>query len=295
MVSRRALLLGGLGAAALAVSGTAFAVEENVVPGRIRLAELTGRCEIDATPAASRPGVVTSGSFASSARRRTVGWSVATPPGIALDGLPVALVLHGRSEDHTAPFAHLRLQDFLAASVLGSGRPFALASIDGGDTYWHPRRDGDDPIAMLDDEYLPLLGSLGLRTDGIAVMGWSMGGYGALLLARQSHRQRLKTHIVAAAAASPALFASYRHSAAGAFDDDADFATFGALATEPDVGTTPLYVSCGTDDAFATETKLYRMNVSPTPAGAIGRGCHTAGYWRSIAAEQIRFLAAHLG
>ena len=192
MVSRRTLLLGGLGAAALAVSGTAFAVEENVVPGRIRSAELTGQCEIDATPAASRASVVTSGSFASSARRRTVGWSVATPPGIALDGLPVALVLHGRSEDHTAPFTHLRLQDFLAASVLGGGRPFALASIDGGDTYWHPRRDGDDPIAMLDDEYCRFSEDWGLRTDGIAVMGWSMGGYGALLLARQSHRQRLQ-------------------------------------------------------------------------------------------------------
>src|SRR6185437_2329685 len=98
-----------------------------------------------------------SGRFSSSARKRDVGWSLATPPGIGATGLPVVIVLHGRGNDHTTAFADLKLQDFLAAVVKAGAKPFALASIDGGDnTYWHPRSDGDDPIAMLTDEFLPL-------------------------------------------------------------------------------------------------------------------------------------------
>jgi dienelactone hydrolase len=238
---------------------------------------------------------VTSGSFASAARGRTVGWSLALPPGEDGNGLPVCLVLHGRGVDHTAAFAQLKLHAFLAQYVRAGGRPFALASVDGGDTYWHPRRDGDDPISMITDEFLPQLAALGMQTHRIGALGWSMGGYGALLLARESHRGNLAhTAIAVAAASSPALFPSYSASAAGAFDDAGDFQRYGMLAAAPEVGSTALYVSCGADDAFTGETERYRRNVSPTPAGEISKGCHTDGYWRSVAAAQLSFLGAHL-
>ncbi|WP_091344468.1 hypothetical protein [Micromonospora rhizosphaerae] len=55
--------------------------------------------------------------------------------------------------------------------------PFALAAPDGGNGYWHPHAD-DDPLGMLVDEFLPLLAERGLRTDRIAVAGWSMAGTG---------------------------------------------------------------------------------------------------------------------
>ena len=35
-------------------------------------------------------------------------------------------------------------------------------------------------------------------------------------------------------------------------------------------------------------------NVSPTPEGGIDKGCHTDGYWRSLAAEQLAFLGSKL-
>jgi S-formylglutathione hydrolase FrmB len=296
MLSRRTLLLGALGTAVLAGTGSFVAIEDDVLPGRIRLAELVGGCDVDAPLPSGPAGTITSGTFSSAARQREVSWSLALPPGHAsARGLPVALVLHGRGGNHTSGFTQLGLHRFLAAHVQAGGAPFALAAADGGDGYWHPRASGDDALGMLTTEFVPMLATLGLRTANVGIVGWSMGGYGALLLARQAHHGSASgVTIAAAAAGSPALFASYRDSAKGAFDDAADFATYGSLATQPDVGTTPLYVACGTDDAFTNETRRYRAHVSPTPAGGIGKGCHTDGYWRSLAAQQISFVGAHL-
>jgi hypothetical protein len=296
MLTRRAFLLGGLGSALLGGAAVYAGVEEGVLPGRRKLASLLGHCDVDATPPTGPSGRLISGHFASSARGRGVGWSLALPPGVTDPAeLPVGLVLHGRGADHTAAFAQLRLHEFLAGYVRGGGRPFALASPDGGDAYWHPRANGDDPLAMLTTEFLPQLAGLGLRTARIGVLGWSMGGYGALLLARESRRGTLRgSSVVAAAAASPALFGSFPSSAAGAFDDAADFGRYGTLAAQPDAGSTPLFVACGSDDSFTEQTRRYRDNVLPRPLGAITTGCHTNGYWRSVATAQLAFIGGHL-
>lgn len=302
MVSRRTFILGAIGTLALAGGGSVVAVDHGVLPGRVRLAELTGACDVDAAPPTGTVGAITSGRFRSAARGREVGWSLALPPGHpTADGLPVALVLHGRGGDHSTGFTQLKLHQFLAAYVRAGGTPFALAAVDGGDGYWHPRSDGDNSLGMLTEEFVPMLGGLGLRTAAIGVVGWSMGGYGALLLAREANRGALsgvlrpaRTAVVAAAASSPALFASYHDSASGAFDNAADFARYGNLAHDPGVGDTQLYVGCGSDDAFTAQTKLYRASLSSPPAGSISKGCHTDGYWRSVAAAQISFIGSHL-
>jgi Putative esterase len=301
MVSRRTFLLGALGTLVLAGAGSVGAIEDGVVPGRMRLADLTGACDVDAVPPAGPVGAITSGRFASSARGRDLGWSLALPPGhTTAAGLPVALVLHGRGEDHSSGFAHLKLHQFLGAYVRVGGTPLALAAVDGGDSYWHPRSNGDNPLRMITQEFLPMLGRLGLRTDAIGVLGWSMGGYGALLFAREANRGTLvaggatRTTVLAAAASSPALFASYQAGASGAFDSPADFDRYGDLARQPDAGLTPLYVGCGATDAFTAETKRYRANAAPPPAGSISKGCHTGGYWRSVAAAQLSFIGSHL-
>lgn len=300
MLSRRTFVLGALGTAVLAAGGSVVAIEDDVLPGHTRLAELTGACDVDAAPAVGPVGTITSSQFASSARGRDVGWSLALPPSHDAPGLPVALILHGRGDDHSSGFTQLRLHQFLAAYTRAGGTPFALAAADGGDGYWHPRRNGDNPLQMLTQEFVPMLGGLGLRTETIGLLGWSMGGYGALLLARESNRGRLwagassgSTSVVAAAASSPALFASYRASASGAFDDAADFARYGDLVGDPDAGKTALFVGCGATDAFTAQTKRYRANAAAPPAGGISKGCHTAGYWRSVAAAQISFLGSH--
>lgn len=95
------------------------------------------------------PGRRTSGSFASEARggRRT-GWTIALPPGarFGASALPVAVVLDGRGNDHESAFSpdYLGLDRFLAAAVDAGAKPFAIASVDGGESYWHPRASGED-------------------------------------------------------------------------------------------------------------------------------------------------------
>ncbi len=70
---------------------------------------------------------------------------------------------------------------------------------------------------MLVHELLPRLErELGVLPR--AVMGWSMGGYGALLVA-QRHPELWR----AAVGVSPALFRAADEAAPGAFDDAADY------------------------------------------------------------------------
>jgi hypothetical protein len=56
----------------------------------------------------------------------------------------------------------------------------ALVSVDGGDTYWHARRDGSDTGAMVREELVPLaLSAAGLSpTSPVTFLGWSMVGFG---------------------------------------------------------------------------------------------------------------------
>jgi enterochelin esterase-like enzyme len=143
---------------------------------------------------------------------------------------------------------------------------------------------------MVIDEFLPLLGRRGLDTTRIGLLGWSMGGYGALYLAGALGAQRTAVAI----AESPAVWHRAGDSAAGAFDDAEDFdehAIFGRTSLLDGI---PVRLDCGAADGFAPVTRDLRAALSPTPAGGIEPGGHDAGYWRSQAAAQLRFAATHL-
>ncbi|HST47442.1 alpha/beta hydrolase [Jatrophihabitans sp.] len=280
--TRRAVLLGGLGALATAAAGLT-AVEAGVLGGRDRLPA--------GVPTAT-PGRLVSGSFDSAARHGArTSWAVAYPPGPDRDNLPVLISLHGRGGSHRDSFTgSLHLHRFLADAVAHGSAPFAIAAVDGGDhEYWHPRRD-TDPAAMVISEFLPLLGRRGLDTTRVGLFGWSMGGYGALYLAGRLGRERTAV----AVAESPAVWHQAGQSAAGAFDDAEDFdehAIFGRLELLAGI---PLRLDCGASDGFAAVTRDLRAALSPTPAGGIEPGGHDAGYWRSQAAAQLRFAAGQL-
>jgi pimeloyl-ACP methyl ester carboxylesterase len=106
-----------------------------------------------------------------------------------------------------------------AVALRPGGRPLtpmAMVTVDGGGGYWnlHP---GDDPMAMVIGELIPRCQRLGLGRPPrrIAVMGTSMGGFGALMLA-----ERYPRLFAAVAAVSPAVWTSYpqaRQANAGAF------------------------------------------------------------------------------
>lgn len=192
-------------------------------------------------------GRLVSGSFVSASMSgRRIGWTVAYPPGARTDAaLPVALVLHGRGNDHATAFASHQLHHFLAAVVRS-----------------------------------------GLRTARLGLSGWSMGGYGALLLA-----ERLGSAGCAAVAAdSPALWLSPVDSAPGAFDDRSDFIANDVFAGRARLASIPLRIAIGTSDPFYVATRRFVAVITPRPAADFSRGGHDVAFWRHAATGQLRFL-----
>ena len=287
MLSRRRFLAAAGGAAALAVVGLG-AGQPSV---RRFLVDL-----VDPEPRAPAPqaaaGPHASGVLTSTARGRDVNWRVAYPPGGQPgDAIPVALVLHGRGGSERSAFDDLELDRYLADVVADGAAPFALAAIDGGDHgYWHRRADGDDPGGMLLDEFVPLLAAQGLATSKVGVFGWSMGGYGGLLLAETAGPER----IAAVAADSPALWPEFGGSAEGAFDGAADFAAHEVMAHPERLGGIPVRIACGDRDPFYGAVRRFARDVPDLAGTDFSTGEHTDTFWRRTAPEQLRFLATAL-
>src|SRR4051812_28425892 len=125
-------------------------------------------------------------------------WTISAPAG-ELAGY--VYCLHGFGEDHRFPFDTLELPTVSSTA----GANVVIAAVDGGhDSYWHRRADGSDAQAMLLDEFIPLVEQqVPARTQNRALLGWSMGGYGALLAAETA-----PTRFRAVVAVSPALWTS---------------------------------------------------------------------------------------
>jgi enterochelin esterase-like enzyme len=284
MPSRRAFLAG---AAVLAALGVGVGIEEPAIRRRIDVTLAPD----PARPSAS-PGPASSGVLASRAAGRDLAWRIARPPGTDPGArLPVALVLHGRGGTAASAFRDLWFDRYLAAVVAAGAPPLALASVDGGDdSYWHRRRDGTDAQAMLTDEFLPLLAKHGLATERFGLFGWSMGGYGALLLAETVGAGR----VAAVAADSPALWRRFADSAPGAFDDAADFAAHDVFAGRSRLAGIPVRIACGQSDPFYPAVQQFLPGVPDLAGTDFRAGGHTAALWRSTATGQLQFLAAQL-
>src|SRR6185312_6255438 len=205
LVTRReALQAGGLAAAT-------FALANLLQPAISRS---------DPPPASAGTQAYQTGSFISAARGGVeTNWVIARPPGQSQALRPV-IALHGHG-GNASFIKDIGMADGLAHLVKSGGPPFAVVSVDGGDTYWHRRASGSDSGAMVLTELLPMLGSYGLDTSRVAFMGWSMGGYGSLLLGARLGPART----AGICAVSPALWTSYLATDDGAFDNSDDWAT----------------------------------------------------------------------
>lgn len=285
-VSRRSLLLGGLGAVVVA-GGAGVFVERNTPTVR----RLLGGC--GSTPAVPRSDyTMTTGILRSTALRGDVPWAVATPAGHRPgDGTPVVLCLPGRGGATDAVMTGVGLPGFATAA----GVRLALVAPGGGDSlYWHPRADGRDPLGFLLDELLPFVEKrfgVGGTRNRRATLGWSMGGFGALLVAQQ--RPEL---VAAAVGMSPAVFPSYGAARSGhpdTFDSTHDWQTYGVWPHLDDLGAVAVRVDCGDGDPFAPTARELLRRI-PGVTGHIGSGCHDAAFWRRMAPTELRFLAAHL-
>ncbi len=289
--TRRALLLGAAGAVT-AVAAGAVAVDEEWLPGKYRLRR--GLQHLMGDDTGTFPDVprshVASGSFVSRHRLGAdVGWSVIYP-GARPEPLPVMVSLHGLGGDHTTAVTELGMDRFLPAAVSAGVPRFAIATVDGGTTYWHPRPTGEDAGAMVLDELLPVLAAHGLRIRHLAFQGWSMGGYGALRLAGILGAPRVR----AAAALSPALWTDPADASSSGFADAAEYERYRVVGRQADLGAIPVRVDCGTGDPFYAADRAYVAGFDRPVVSTFGPGAHDPAYWTRMLPAQLAFVGAAL-
>lgn len=291
MLTRRALLTAG-GVSVAAVATGVGLVEGGVVPGRSRIHAALGLDGPDGRIPSITPGPRITGTFPSVHRGVDVGWVVSYPPGVEPGvPLPVLLTLHGKSGDQNTAFDGLGLHRFQAEGVANGLTPFAVASVAGGSSYWHRRADGTDSGAMVTDEFVPLLAKRGLDTSRVALLGWSMGGYGALLLGSTDSISGVR----AIGAMSAALWTRASDAARGAFDGARDFADHDVFERREQLSRVPLRMDCGNDDPFRDANEAFVDGMDPRPVTKFAPGAHTDGYWRRVIPDQLRFLVRRLG
>jgi enterochelin esterase-like enzyme len=227
-----------------------------------------------------------SGSFVSAARGGVkTNWVILRPPGPTGPLRPV-IALHGRGGSANT-VTDLGVDNVLA-QLAREGRPaFAVVGVDGGDTYWHRRASGQDSGAMVLTELLPMLHAMGLDTSRVAFLGWSMGGYGALLLGSRLGPQRT----AGICAVSPALFTSHAASTAGAFDSYDDWMRNSVFGL-PVLSSIPLRVDCGTGDRFYSATCQFVAQLHTPPSGGFAPGGHDVSYWRQQLPAELAWMAS---
>ena len=291
-VTRRQLLIGGGAAAALfaaagVVGGRSWTV-------RSYWYQLTGAYD---EPGAYPPPYDVKyvyDTMPSKILGRDVEYGVAWPPGHKLPGggLPLCFCLPGRGRGPREMLeGNLRLGDFAAASVVAQKTlPFALVSVNGGDTYWHRRASGEDSMAMLLDEFIPFChGKYGRGPkDRTVIMGWSMGGYGALRAAESAGAFR------GVCAVSAALWRSFDDGVGDAFDSAADYAAHDVYADTGRLDGLPVRVDCGRQDPFYEADKAFAEALPRKPQGGFEPGGHNDAYWRRVAPPEMDFIAAAL-
>ncbi len=207
----------------------------------------------------------------SAARGRAVDFYTAVPAGHGHGrGLPVCLVLHGGSTT-AADFPRLGLGRFLTQAVRAGAPPFVLAGATGDRLSWRPAAGGDDPQRMVHEEIPAWCAARGFDTGRIAACGWSMGGYGSLLLA-----VTFPGFVRAVAAFSPAVTPG----------DD----VFGGVAA---LRRTPVGLWCGRQDGYEDDVRALARELRPA-AGSFEDGRHNFAYWSTCLPAAFAFVGSAL-
>jgi pimeloyl-ACP methyl ester carboxylesterase len=218
--------------------------------------------------------------------------------------LPLVVTLHAYGGDHAHALTGMSPAQAVALKPGGRPRsamalpttalvPMAMATVDGGAGYWNPH-PGDDPMAMVVHELIPRCQRLGLGRPPhrIAVMGTSMGGYGALLLA-----EKYPGLFAAVAAVSPAVWTSYpqaRQANPGAFASAAAFAADDVITHAAALRRRPVRIASGYSDPFYPGVRALARALPAGAVVALGPGCHDGSFFAAQEPPSLAFLASHL-
>jgi len=204
-------------------------------------------------------------------------------------GRPLLVLLHGRSSG-----ADQFLGDPMFAELrrLGHNAPAILIPSGGDHSYWHDRADGPWGTYVVREAIPAALARTHAGVHRLAIGGVSMGGFGALDLAR------LHPRFCAVGAHSAAIWPTAAQTVSGAFDDPADFArhdVMGAAARGNPYGHVPILVDVGRDDGFRFADEQLANDLRAHGAAVTFRlepGGHSG--WRNRMDQYLRFYAGAL-
>jgi len=211
-------------------------------------------------------------------------------PARATTGRPLLVFLHGRGDK--GEDSNVNDEFFKALAAQGEKAPAVVFPNGGNHGYWHDRRGARWARYVLDEVIPRAVKELKANPKRIAIGGISMGGFGALDIARlHPHR------FCAVGAHSPALWQAGGETAPGAFDDAQDFARHDVIAgarRNPRLfGGTPVWLDAGRSDPFlpgdrALDRASASVRLRTYP------GAHEGSYWRAHWGAYLGFYAAAL-
>jgi enterochelin esterase-like enzyme len=202
------------------------------------------------------------------------------------EGRELLVLLHGRS---SSPDSNLRQPFFDELHRLGQRAPVVLLA-DGGDhSYWHDRRDGAWGSSVVREAIPAALHRTRADAHRVAVGGISMGGFGALDLARHWPRR-----FCAVGAHSAALWFRGGDTPVGAFDDAEDFARHDVLAAARSrrIYDVPVWIDVGRDDPFVQADSALARTLS-AHGTHVRFHLHGGGHggWSSRMPQYLRFYS----
>lgn len=205
-------------------------------------------------------------------------------------GRPLLVLLHGRTAG-----ADQFLGDpmFSELHALGPRAPVILIPSGGDHSYWHDREDGPWGSYVLREAIPSAVARTHADAAKVAIGGASMGGFGALDLARL-HPGRF----CAIGAHSAAIWPTAGQTASGAFDGPADYArhdVMGAARHGDPYGRSPVLVDVGREDGFRFADEQLAHDLRTHGADVTFRlqpGGH--GGWRDRMVEYLRFYSSAL-
>jgi enterochelin esterase-like enzyme len=215
--------------------------------------------------------------------------AVVTPPRLRRGRRPLLVLLYGRG---SSPDELLSAQLFAALESEGSDAPIVLLPNGDDASYWHDRATGRWATSVVREAIPDAVRAYRADPHRVAIGGFSMGGFGALDIARL-HPGRF----CAIGGHSAALFEMAGEATEGSFDDAEDFSRHDLFSLESHYGATPIWMDVGADDPFRKADSDYARVLRARGADITFRtwpGGHNGSYWRSHMDAYIRFYAAAL-
>ncbi len=199
-------------------------------------------------------------------------------------GRPLLVLLHGRS---SSPDSMAKKSITDAIGKLGSQAPVVVFANGGNHSYYHDRADGRWGSYILQEVIPAAIQKYELDGRRVAIGGFSMGGFGALDLARFKRFCAVGGH-------SAAMWRTGGETPQGAFDHAEDFEQNDiielATANPHLYGDAKVWIDIGTEDPFRSANEELARRLAGE-SFHLWRGDHDFSHFERDAPKVMRFYA----